>query len=327
MLSRHLFFCCHEKFPRFRLLCYIIRMDFDFQHLRAALTALDSGSFRHAASVLGVRPATVGANVRQIEKTIGFALFIRRRDGVHPTRDGSVFLDAARIVVEEMEALGSRFGVARRGKGRRITIGFYTSVSTGHLRATLTEFRRRHGETPWKFINGTRRKLLDGVEHGLIDIAIVTAGALNWHDARLDLWSERCIVALPAGHPLAEETIVEWSRIRNERFLASTLDPGPEIMNILRTILGRGSQEPHIVTHDTPNHQIRPFVSDGKGVMIDCESCVGESLPGIVYRAVRNNDAPSEIRFAACWRRDNPNPSLWALIALLRERHPDLFAS
>lgn len=302
-------------------------MGFEFQDLRAALAALDQGSFRQAASALGVRPGTITFNIRRIERTIGFSLFVRRRDGVSPTPDGLSFLENARLVVEDMEALGSRSEAMRRGKGRRLTIGFYTSVSTGHLRATLTEFRRRHPETPWRFINGTRQQLLVDVERGLVDVAIVTAGGLKWHEARLDLWSERCIVALPAGHVLAEETVIEWTRLRNERFLASTLDPGPEITDLTRTILGRGAQQPHIAMHDTPNHFIKPFVSDGKGVMIDCESTIGESLPGIIYRAVRHNDAPSELRFVACWRRDNPSPSLQSFVSLLRERHPDLFPS
>lgn len=299
-------------------------MTIDMRHLRCALAALDHGSMRKAAAAIGMRQGTLMRDIRSVETRIGYALYIRRRDGVHPTPEGLDFLDMARQIVEDMDMLTGGADAVKRGRGRRITIGFYTSVSTANLRATLSEFRRRHPDTPWKLVGGTRQHLLRGIERGRVDVAIVTTGGMEWRDGLLPLWHERCVAVLPAIHPLAAQAPVELTALRNERFLASNLDPGPEITAMIRSRLGKGTHHPNIVLHDTDYHFIKPFVGENRGVMIDCESGTGESLPGVVYREIKYGNETSEIHFAACWRKDNPSGTLHSFLSLLRERYPDL---
>nr|WP_165925951.1 LysR substrate-binding domain-containing protein [Acetobacter fabarum] len=140
----------------------------------------------------------------------------------------------------------------------------------------------------------------------------------------LPLWPERCIAVLPAKHPLAGEAVLEWMMLKKERFLVSSLDPGQELTRIIRACLGRSSHHPTLIEHDIPLASLRPFVSEDRGIMIDCESSTGETLPGIVYRELRFENAPSELRFAACWLRSNPSRPLASFLSLLRERYPDL---
>ena len=299
-------------------------MTIETRHLRYAIAALEQGSIRKAALKLGVRQMTVVRHIEALENHVGYSLFTRRRDGVHPTDDGTTFMQAARRILQDMESLSANTRSSRHKRGERIAIGFYTSVSTGNLRATLTEFRSRYPDLQWRLVGGTRRELLAALERGHIDIAIVTAGELNWPEGSLPLWPERCIAVLPAQHPLAGEAVLEWMMLKKERFLVSSLDPGQELTRIIRACLGRGSHHPTLIEHDIPLASLRPFVSEDRGIMIDCESSTGETLPGIVYRELRFENAPSELRFAACWLRSNPSRPLASFLSLLRERYPDL---
>lgn len=299
-------------------------MMIDIRHLRCALAALEQGSLRKAATVLGLRQVTVARHIQAIETHVGYALFVRQRNGVHPTTDGMDFLHMARRILRGMEQLTAGPEAVRRGRAERLTIGFYTSVSTGNLKATLAEFRTRIPNLQWRLVGGSRRGLLRGVENGDIDVAIVTTGGLLWSGASLPLWPERCVAALPTSHPLAAETVLEWTMLRKERFLTSTFDPGPEISEVIRFHLHRGSYQPAIVEHETSLHILRPFVAEGCGLLLDCESSSGECVAGLTYREIRHDNVPSEIRFAACWSQNNPNRSLTAFLSLLRERYPDL---
>lgn len=301
-------------------------MTIDMRHLRCALAAYDQGSLRKAALALGIRQVTVSRNIEAIETRVGYTLFIRQRNGVHPTTEGMDFLHMARRIVRDMENLTGDRGAVRRSRGSHLTIGFYTSISAGQLRATLLEFRNRFPDMQWRLVGGTRREILKGVEEGHIDVGIVTTRGLVWPDASLPLWPERCVAALPASHLLAGQTVIEWSQLRGDRFLTSTIDPGTDIAALIRFYLQRGSFHPVIAEHETSLHILKPFVAEGRGIVIDCESSTGETLPGVIYREIRHENLPSELRFTACWSRNNPNPSLTAFLALLRERHPD-FAS
>lgn len=299
-------------------------MTIDMRHLRCALAALEQGSLRKAATILGLRQITVARHIQAIETRVGYSLFVRQRNGVHPTTDGMDFLHMARRILRDMDRLIADPETVRRSRAERLTIGFYTSVSAGNLKATLAEFRARYPDLQWRLVGGSRRDLLKGVERGDIDVAIVTAGGLLWSDASLPLWPERCIAVIPTSHPLAAESVLEWTMLRKERFLTSTVDPGPEISAAIRFHLHRGSYRPVIVEHETSLHILRPFVSEGRGLLLDCESSTGETVAGLTYREIRHENVPSEIRFTACWSQHNPNRSLATFLTLLRERYPDL---
>ncbi|MBV0888843.1 LysR family transcriptional regulator [Komagataeibacter oboediens] len=299
-------------------------MTIETHHLRYAITALEQGSIRKAALKLGVQQMTIVRHIEAIENRIGYSLFTRRRDGVHPTDDGGDFMQAARRILRDMESLTATTRSSRHTRGTRISIGFYTSVSTGNLRATLSEFRHRHPDLQWRLFEGTRRELLAEVGRGQIDIVIVTAGDLVWPEGFLPLWPERCVAVLPTHHPLAAEAILEWSMLKAEHFLVSSLDPGQELTRIIRSCLHRGSHHPALTEHEITLSSLRPFVGEGRGIMIDCESSTGETLPGVTYREIRHENIPSELRFAACWLRNNPSRPLASFLALLRERYPDL---
>ncbi len=53
---------------------------------------------------------------------------------------------------------------------------------------------------------------------------------------RATFWSERLLVAMPAAHALAEREWVQWYDLRNETFLLTASDPGPESRDM---VLGR----------------------------------------------------------------------------------------
>ncbi|NHN89436.1 LysR family transcriptional regulator [Acetobacter conturbans] len=299
-------------------------MTIEIRHLRSALTAAEHKSFRKASATSGVRAAAISKDIRLLEEVIGCALFTRTRAGVRPTLHGIDFLQVARQIVQDVDMLTNRPGTGPQRTERRLTIGYYTSVSTGNLRATLGDFQRRHPGVPWKFVGGSRASLLQKVETAQIDIAIVTAGGLEWRDALLRLWSERCVAALRADHSLAALPVLEWSLLRHERFLTSTQDPGPEITDIIRQHLSVDVRSPNIVSHDMETQFLKPFVAENGSVMIDYESATGDGLTNIVYRQVLNGRQPAALQFVACWREDNPNPSLARFLHLLRERYPDI---
>jgi DNA-binding transcriptional LysR family regulator len=199
----------------------------DLVHLRYAVAAADHGSFRRAAEALLLQQTKLSRCVRQLEERIGIIVFERSSGGVRTTHAGHDFLRTARSILEQMDTLMATAHSVGRGEAGRLAIGFYTSFSAGNLRATLIDFAQRFPQIEVGMIEGSRTHLTTALRNGAIDVAIVT-GEKPLLDGRfMSLWSERVLVALPEGHPLANDETIYWTDLKSETFLISQHDLRP----------------------------------------------------------------------------------------------------
>ena len=68
-----------------------------------AVEIADTGSFSQAARNLYVSQPNLSHAIKQIERELGFPLFIRSATGVIPTAEGSAVIDHFRIIKREYE--------------------------------------------------------------------------------------------------------------------------------------------------------------------------------------------------------------------------------
>lgn len=294
----------------------------DLQHLRYAIAAADHGSFRRAAEALLLRQSTLSRCIRELEETIGMIVFERSSGGVRATSAGHDFLRTARSILEQMDSLVTSARHTGRGEAGRLAIGFYTSLSVGNLRATMVDYQKRFSKVDVCLKESSRFRLVTALRNGAIDIAIVT-GEMPLLDSRgMPLWSERILVALSEGHPLANRDIVYWTDLRSETVLLSQYDPGRELEDLLTSKLVSPGDRPEIKRHDVSRGIIKSLVSAGFGVSLVTESDIGASFSGLIYRELRDGAGPSRIGYSAHWREDNDNPALASFLRLLGERYP-----
>jgi DNA-binding transcriptional LysR family regulator len=296
----------------------------DFHHLRYAIAAADYGSFRRAAEVLLVRQSTLSRCVRQLEHSIGIAVFERSSGGVRATSVGHDFLRTARSILEQMDSLVRTGQHAGRGEAGRLAIGFYTSLSAGNLRATILDYQKRFSKIDVCMKESSRLRLLAALRNGALDVAIVTGELPLIGSGRIRLWSERILVALLQDHPLASRDVVYWTDLRGETVLLSHHDPGSELEDILMSKLVSLEDRPKVTRHDVSRGVIKSLVSASFGVGLVTESDIGANFSGLTYRELRDGTGPSRVGFTAHWRKDNDNPALAGFLTLLGERYPSL---
>jgi DNA-binding transcriptional LysR family regulator len=167
----------------------------DLRHMRYTIAAADYRSLRRAAEAMHLKQSS--RCVRELEDELQVTLFVRSRAGVRPTAAGAAFITSVRRVVQEIEGIATMARAAGRGEVGRITIGFYTSLSTGNLRATLLDYIERFPKVEIGILQGSRAELFTAIDNGTLDIAIVTGEPNGPHRRSMALWSERIVVALP----------------------------------------------------------------------------------------------------------------------------------
>jgi len=290
--------------------------------LRCAVVAAEEGSFRRAADVLLVKQSTLSRGIRQLEQLIGISIFDRSSGGVTATASGRSFLHHARSILEQIDSLITTADRTSRGEAGRLSIGFYTSLSAGSLRATLLDFRQRFPKVELGLVETSRTRLMTALRSGTMDTAIVTGKATQRDSGTLPLWSERILLALPEGHPLADRETIYWTDLRGETVLLSQCDQGREFEDILMSKLSSLEDRPPIERLDVSRDAMKSMVSLSFGLGLVTESDIGTSVSGLIYRELRDGTGSSRIGYSAHWRAENDNPALAGFLALLRERYP-----
>jgi DNA-binding transcriptional LysR family regulator len=158
-------------------------------------------------------------------------------------------LEAARRIVEETEVITARLRTRSRGESGRLTIGVHASLSAGNLRATLVDHRHRFPDVETQLVDGSSDHLLSDVASSAIDVAFVAGNYTGRDERSLSVWSERVVVALPEGHPLANRDIVHWSELRHEPLLLPQRGPGQELLKLLVSKVGH-ADPCHLLRHD-----------------------------------------------------------------------------
>ena len=115
----------------------------DLSQLRYVVAAADYGSFRKAAEALNVRQSTLSRSIRQLEHATSMIVFNRSSRGVVPSDSGRNVIHTARVVLEQIDSLGSSKELDASGRIGRLQVGLCTSLSTGSLRASLLDFRAK----------------------------------------------------------------------------------------------------------------------------------------------------------------------------------------
>jgi DNA-binding transcriptional LysR family regulator len=291
--------------------------------LRWAIVAAQHRSLRQAAEALNIRQSTLSRRLRDLEARLGAVLFERTNGGTRPTIEGQEFLEAARRIIEQTEAITVRLKTRYRGESGRLTLGIHASLYAGNLRATLIEHRQRFPNVLLHLIDGSSDHLISDLAGSAIDVAFLVGSDSKWGDRSLPLWSERVVVALPEGHALAKLEIVDWGNLQNEPLLLPERGPGQEFLKLL---VGKvGCSDPcRLIRHDVSLDRLLTLVGAGCGTLVALEGATGATYPGVVFRELHDPRGPTRLSFRACWRKENSNPSLRPFLDMLRERYPDL---
>ena len=293
----------------------------ELRQLRYLVAASEAGSFNRAARKLGIKQATLSRPILQVEQRLGMIIFDRTTRGAVPTSDGANYLLGAKRLVGEFDQLNHWVRQKKDGIIGQIAIGFHTSISAGNLRATLAAFKSANPDLHIDYVERDRAHLLRDVECGMLDIAILL-GEVPEHDLKHQtLWSDRIIVVMPEGHPLAAKDQIAFPDLLRETIALSVSDPGPQIQKLLMTKIGTPFLQPHIEVRDISRESLLCTVAMGGCITITSEAVLGLGIGGLEYRDLFESTGQVRAGYSGYWRDDNRNPVLKRFLSFVRERY------
>lgn len=288
--------------------------EIELRHLRYFLVASEQGSFRKAASVLGVQKSAISRRIRDLEDRVGVTLFHRRTDGVELTYAGERFLPRARQGLRAIHEGARSIAAIGGGEEGVVRIGIFSSLSSGFLTELLRAYDKDHARVRIEFIDGNPADHLAAIRRHRLDVAFITGTSL-WADCEsMHLWSERVFVVLPDEHPLIGKEEVDWADLVNESFIVSDVAPGQEVHDYLVQKLADLGRHPDIQPQYVGRDNLLPLVALGRGLTLTSEATTAALFPGVSYRPIVGELLP----FSAVWSPKNDNPACRRLLCMAR---------
>lgn len=196
----------------------------NIHQLRCAVTVARLGSQTRAAEALYMSQPNLSKAIKELEQTCGFRIFARAGNGMAPTLRGEEFLERARNILEQMDALDAIYQSRSRGTS-------YLSLAVpraGYITRAVTEYvNALNAQEGMDLLirEGSTQESIEAVINREADIGIVrysmeqqnkVLGQLLENGLSYILyWSFRPVVLLSQRHPLARKEKLEAGALKS----------------------------------------------------------------------------------------------------------------
>jgi DNA-binding transcriptional LysR family regulator len=291
---------------------------FDFRDLECFMTVIEHRGFGRGAAALGMTQPALTRRIAALERGLGVSLFSRAQRQIEPTPAGEIFARESMALLGRAQNIRRMMAEASAGSTERLKIGTRSSARYAVITVAIRLFRAERPGVPISLSDPVKLLELEQLRKGEFDIAVVRGPV----DLRNGLRSERLrsdplVVALPAGHRLAGNTVVELGNLAGERFVEIAAHRGYGSKDLVRGALSEAGFRANVVQVVETVDMLVMCVAAGIGVALMYDASRELPIPGIVYRPLRPKQ--KTIALHAVWRADEGNSAIAPFVRCLKE--------
>ena len=221
----------------------------------------------HVAQTLGVPQPTVSRWLAELAALLDVPLLVRDGRRVRLTRAGRELAEASGAALAALET-GVRSAVEEHDpRSGRVVFAFLHTMGGVQVPELLRAFRRDHPRVRFALQQAGHAEMVRRVLAGAVDLALT--GPLPTDDDRLAtalLQRQRLVVAVPAGHRLADRRRVRLPELSGDEFVG--LKPGYGLRQITDDLCAAAGFTPRLSCVGEEVDTIRGLVAAGLGVAV-----------------------------------------------------------
>jgi DNA-binding transcriptional LysR family regulator len=292
-------------------------VDLEFRYLRDFLAIVESGSLGDAARRLKTSQPTLTRSVKQLEQSVGGAVFDRTPQGMRPTALGRALERRARVILGELDSTQREIDELVEGRRGRVVVGTGPTFGAMILPRAIARFQLAHPRVDVGVIQAQLRETLPGVVAGEIDCAFHSApNGLARQDLahRVLLRAQSVSLVARRDHPLAGKKRIPLAEIAEQPWLL------PRRPDFLRSrfdeLFQRGGLTPPspLIEYNSISNAPR-FLRENKMLLTIVVSTMIEDM--LKSRALVRLDVPGfrlHVDSSVIFRRGVPLPPAAALV-------------
>ncbi|WP_010273739.1 LysR family transcriptional regulator [Paenibacillus senegalensis] len=242
----------------------------ELRQLQYAIQIAAEKNFSRAAEKLHIAQPSLSQQLAKLEKEIGVLLFQRNTNSVDLTYAGTVFVEKAQIILDQVAQLRKEMddiSMMRKGK---LIVGSLPITGSHILPLVLPVFQNLYPEIEVQLVEDTTAKLESLALSGQTDISLLSLPLLERSLAYKILIEEEICLSVPANHPLTrrseggEEQPVNIAELAEESFII--LKRGQGFRQISIDLCRQAGFEPKLVFESSNMDTVQSLVAAGMGI-------------------------------------------------------------
>ena len=184
------------------------------RQLQTFREVMRSGSISDASRTLLRTQPAVSTMIANIERELGFSLFVREHGRLTPTAEAHYFLEEAEEVLDRLDRTVrtmSEFGTLDRGSLR---IACHPASSGFFLPKVLAEFLKDRPEVKADLMMRTSQVVEDLIASQEYDIGLAETPTPR-SSIKIETFDLECVIALPEIDPLAQKDVLRPTDLRD----------------------------------------------------------------------------------------------------------------
>ena len=280
-------------------------------------------SFSRAAEDNGISQSGASQVVGQLENRLGVQLIERSKRPLSPTREGQVFFDGCRKIIDRYDALEDEVRSLHEQVAGRVRVAAIYSVGLHHMSRFLQEFMSLHPKANVRLEYLHPERVLEAVEHGEADIGVVSYPR-STRTIHAEPWREEpMVLACAPGHPFAGRQTIQLAALEGRAMVS--FDPDLVIRHEIDRVLAARGVEPNVVMEFDTIETIKRAIEIDAGVALLPEPTVLREVAAGTLASVRIGDEELVRPLGIIHARGKPlAPTVRRFIELLRGHAHDI---
>jgi DNA-binding transcriptional LysR family regulator len=212
-------------------------MRHDLTSLELFVAVAECGNLTHAAQRQHLAVSAVSKRIGELEALAGTPLLVRQPRGVMLTPAGQSLLHHARQMLALVRRMDEELHEYAGGLRGHVRLHAVASALTQHLPGELEAFLARYPDVQVSLEERTGKAIVRAVADGSADVGIVASQVASSGLRTRPYRSDRLMLGVPNGHPLAEES----EAVSFEQALAYPF-VGPHADSSLAVLMAQGAQ-------------------------------------------------------------------------------------
>ena len=226
---------------------------------------IEEGGFSRAGRKLHLTQPAVSQQIRALEAELDLRLLRRTGRAVLPTIAGEILYGYARTVLATLERAQAALAEFRDERRGRLNLGAGNTTITFRLPALLREYLRRHSAIEVTVRSGNSDVLLELLNQGRIDLALVTSPPADTNQFQMrPVFADETVLILPRDHHLctaASLTVADLAEVPAILFAS-----GSGYRRFLDDAFNRAGYHPEVVMELDSIEGIKRLVQTGLGL-------------------------------------------------------------
>ena len=185
-------------------------------------------NYTRAAQELRLTQPAVSMQVKQLEDSLGVALFEQLGKRIHLTEPGQEVLTYARAITQQLEELEAVLDRLKGIAGGRLRISVATTANY-FIPTLLGTFSRRYPDVTVSLDVTNRETLLRQLNENTVDLVIMGQPPVESDVEAKAFMDNPLVVVAPPDHPLAKQKHIPLARLQEETFLVRESGSGTRI--------------------------------------------------------------------------------------------------